>query len=208
MGMKIARFMVGMIGTNCYLAWDDETKEAAIFDPAANIPQIAQTIAEESLTLKYVILTHGHGDHIGGVEAVLKANPDAQLVAGEGERQILADARLNFSRDIVGKDLVLSPDIWVKDGDVLKLGKQELKIIATPGHTPGGISILAGEALFSGDTLFHASIGRTDLALGCYEDLINSIRDKLYVLPDDTLVLPGHMEETTIEFEKKHNPFV
>ncbi|MDR3072857.1 MAG: MBL fold metallo-hydrolase [Clostridiales Family XIII bacterium] len=206
--MVIERILAGMIGTNCYLIWDESTLEAAVIDPAQDLPEISDTILREKLILKYILLTHGHGDHIGGVEAIMDQNPDTKLVAGKAESTLLTDSRLNISREITGRSIVLHPDIFVSQGDTLFLGEQKLEIIETPGHTPGGISILAGEALFSGDTLFRTSIGRTDLPLGSYEDLMDSIREKLYVLPDDTLVFPGHMDETTIGFEKKHNPFV
>jgi glyoxylase-like metal-dependent hydrolase (beta-lactamase superfamily II) len=206
--MVITLFEMGAIGTNCYLAWDEESKEAFLIDPAVYVQEIPNLIEQEGLELKYLILTHGHGDHIGGVKAVLEKYPECKLVAGTDEKELLSDPRMNHSTDILGQSISLAPDIFVNDGDVLNIGSQELKIITTPGHTPGGISILAGEALFSGDTLFYTSIGRTDLPGGNYDDIISSIKNKLYKLPDDTIVLPGHMGQTSIGFEKQNNMFV
>ncbi|MDR0852154.1 MAG: MBL fold metallo-hydrolase [Clostridiales Family XIII bacterium] len=207
--MIIKHFLIGSIGTNCYLVWDEGSDDAFLIDPAQNLPEIAQAIREEFLNLKYVILTHGHGDHIGGVTGILAEFPDAKLAAGRMEAELLAQARMNFSLEITGKSVSLVPDIFLNDGDELSVGNLTLAIIETPGHTPGGISILVNrEVLFSGDTLFRDSIGRTDLAGGNYERIVASIREKLFVLPDEVRVYPGHMDETTIGHEKKFNPYV
>jgi glyoxylase-like metal-dependent hydrolase (beta-lactamase superfamily II) len=206
--MIIKTIQVGFIGTNCYLVWEKSSGEAFIIDPADYNAEIANTIKNEELRLKYIVLTHGHGDHIGGVPALMREYPDVKLAAGRNETALLADAKLNFSGEISGNPITLRPDICLSEGDELKVGDMTLTVIETPGHTEGGISILVGKTLFSGDTLFRSSIGRTDLPLGNYETLLESIREKLFTLPDDIAVYPGHMGETTIGFEKGHNPFV
>jgi glyoxylase-like metal-dependent hydrolase (beta-lactamase superfamily II) len=206
--MIVKSFVVGPIGTNCYLCWDEESREAFLIDPAGGSTEIRQLIEDESLSLKYVILTHGHGDHIGAVPELLSAFPGARLAAGEKEFPLLEDSRINFSEEIIGRGISLKPDLALHDGDVLDVGVMRLSIIETPGHTPGGISILADGKLFSGDTLFRASIGRTDFPGGNYKLLISVIRDKLFTLPDEVQVFPGHMSATSIEFERKYNPFI
>ncbi|MDR0853649.1 MAG: MBL fold metallo-hydrolase [Clostridiales Family XIII bacterium] len=219
MSLRVNGYVVGAIGTNVYLVWDDVSKEAMLIDPADGEQAIEQAIAQEKLTLKYIFLTHGHGDHIGGLPAFLEIYPDAELVCGEDEEEMLTNAKRNFSSEIFGQNLEFHPDFLVADGSELKLGDIVFKVIATPGHTRGGISLYvkgidpAFESggtgtLFSGDTLFRESIGRTDLWGGSYDTLINSVSSKLFTLPDETVVLPGHMGATSIAHEKKFNPFV
>ena len=203
--MKIKIYMVGSIGTNCYLVWDDESKDAMLVDPGGYEPLIERAIDENTLRLKYILLTHGHYDHVDGVCDFQESEPDAILAACEGDGLYLKE---------------LAPGLILKDGDILELGGLSFRVIATPGHTEGGLSLYIPETdpeltdesfsgtVFSGDTLFKASIGRTDLPGGDYEELKSSIREKLFELPDDTLVLPGHMGATTIEYEKLYNPFV
>jgi glyoxylase-like metal-dependent hydrolase (beta-lactamase superfamily II) len=223
--MRIKSFELGSLGTNCYIVWDEDSKEAFIVDPADFTEAVRAVISDEDLRLKYVILTHGHGDHVGGVSAILAAYPGAKLAAGRDEAPILGDPGYNFIEYITGRIETFSPDVLLADGDELTVGNMTLRVLSTPGHTIGGISILvpggtgeaggtgeSGEAgapgaVFSGDTLFRASIGRTDLPTGDIDTLERSIREKLYTLPDDTEVYPGHMESTTIGYEKRDNGF-
>jgi hydroxyacylglutathione hydrolase len=193
---------------NTYLVTDENTKQGFIVDPGSYYQGLTQKVKEEGTEIKYIILTHGHGDHIGGVEQYRKDFPAAELVAAEAEKDLLADPDANLSTSITGVSVSLTADIWVNEGDTLRVGDMELKFTMTPGHTPGGMCILADKVLFSGDTLFRCSIGRTDLPGGSYDQLTQGVRDRLFVLPDEIRVFPGHMEETSIGFEKENNPFV
>ncbi len=206
--MKIFSYITGPIQVNTYLVYDEITMKGFIVDPGDYSPKLSKMAMDLGIDIEYIILTHGHGDHIGGVERFKRDFSSAKLVAHEKEKEMLSDAVMNCSAEFFPGGVTLTPDIWVKDGDKLQVGDMELKIIHTPGHTPGGMSIYVDNTLFSGDTLFRYSVGRTDFPGGDQRALINSIKDRLFHLPDDTRVLPGHMGETTIGDEKKGNPFV
>ena len=201
--MNIQRFIANNgFGTNMYLVWDEDSKKAFIVDPGAESVQMENAISENKLQPEYIILTHAHGDHTGGLDPLKEKYPGIKLVANRAERKMLAE------RSRIGGGEGHTADIEVTDGDTLDVGPMHLCFIDCPGHTPGGMSILLGKVLFSGDTLFMSSVGRTDLPGGDWDTLMHTIREKLFVLPDDTVVLPGHMQETTIGFEKRCNPFV
>lgn len=220
--MKIECVEMRSMGTNMYLVWDEESREAMLIDPGEYSQAIDDLIRTNKLILKYIALTHGHADHIGGVKEFMKKHPDARLAAGEHEVELLGDAKMNASRAIFRESIELEADLLLKEGDEIKLGTLTFKVIETPGHTPGGITFyvkgfdpkftnldkgFSGTA-FTGDTLFHGSVGRTDLPGGDVNTLFASIRNKLFTLPADTMVLPGHLDATSIEYEKRHNPFV
>ncbi|MBQ5414866.1 MAG: MBL fold metallo-hydrolase [Firmicutes bacterium] len=201
--MNIQRFIANNgFGTNMYLVWDEDSKKAFIVDPGAESVQMENAISENKLQPEYIILTHAHGDHTGGIDPLKEKYPGIKLVANRAERKMLAE------RSRIGGGEGHTADIEVTDGDTLDVGPMHLCFIDCPGHTPGGMSVLLGKVLFSGDTLFMSSVGRTDLPGGDWDTLMHTIREKLFVLPDDTVVLPGHMQETTIGFEKRCNPFV
>ena len=206
--MKINKYLTGIITVNTYLVYDEDTKEGSIVDPGAYCPQLTKDVKDEGVDIKYIILTHGHGDHIGGVAEHLKDFPAAKVVAYEDEAEMLANPEFNLSKDCCRREISMSADIYVKDKETMKVGNMELTFIHTPGHTKGGMSIYTDGHLFSGDTLFCMSIGRTDFYGGDFREIINSIKDRLFVFPDDTVVLPGHMGPTTIGDEKRGNPFV
>ena len=206
--MKIEKFVIGIIGTNCYLVQNEETKECILIDPATCKQKIVDHIREQGLNLKAILLTHGHFDHIMGIDGFLDAFP-VPVYAHEEEKALLNDACLN-SYSTYGPGYTFSRDEYVKDGERLHLAGMEIEVIYTPGHTIGGCCyyLPAEGVLFSGDTLLCASVGRSDFPTGSSSQLIRSIREKLMCLPEETVVYPGHMGETTIAYEKENNPFL
>lgn len=209
--MIIKLFHTGPLAVNTYVS-HDETKKGFIVDPGGFPERVEEYISQEGITLEYIILTHGHGDHIGGVSEIREKYPDVKLLASKFEQEMLEDPNLNSSIMFFGTPMVVKADRFVDDGDKLAIGNTELTFIHTPGHSPGGICILAkdetGQVCYSGDTLFRLSIGRTDLYGGDMDTLEQSIKTKLYTLPEDIRVLPGHMGTTDIGTEKRYNPFV
>ncbi len=206
--MKVIKLEVGHIGTNCYIVFCEETKEAAVIDPGGNEGEILGIIAREKLKVPYIINTHGHADHIEANSKIKNATGAAILIH-QNDAQMLVDARGNLSA-FFGNGVVTDPaDRILSDGDTIDIGSSiHFKVLHTPGHTPGGISLLSGNVLFSGDTLFAESVGRTDFPGGSYQQLLKSIKEKLMVLDDDVQVLPGHGPGTTIGWERKMNPFI
>ncbi|MBQ9891335.1 MAG: MBL fold metallo-hydrolase [Firmicutes bacterium] len=201
--MEIRRFICNNgYGTNAYLAWDTDTKKAFIVDPGSPLEEVQDAVEMYGLDLQYMIITHGHGDHTGGINFFKENFPDIKMIACRKERKML------LNRDISGGKGGYKADLEVVDGDTVMVGDLLLKFIECPGHTVGGMSILVDKVLFSGDTLFQRSVGRTDLYGGDWDTLLDTLKNKLFTLPEDTLVLPGHMGETTIGYEKRYNPFV
>jgi len=207
--MNITNLPSGALQVNTYLVVDEETNKGFIVDPGGYNPVLAKKVKEENIEIEYILLTHGHSDHICGVNEHKAEFEGCKVVAHKHEDRMLHDTRFNFSAEF-GMPYTVDPDIYVNDGDELKCGNIDLKFFHTPGHSPGGMCIYAEKenVLFSGDTLFRQSIGRTDFPGCSFDDLAASVKEKLYVLPEETQVLPGHMGPTQIGFEKRNNPFV
>ena len=206
--MRIDVFRVGAVQTNCYLAYDEQTLEAFLVDPGDDAPRLLRAIGELGLSLRYILLTHGHFDHIWGVEELQKLS-GARVYAYEGEKALCEDADLNVS-ERAGRPCTIKADFYVKDGEEITIEGITCRLIATPGHTAGSCCYYFEDAgiLFSGDTLFCESVGRTDLPTGSMSALVRSVREKLLPLPDEVKVYPGHGESTTIGHEKKYNAFL
>lgn len=205
--MKIKRIPAGIYAANCYVVYSENENEGIIVDPGGDVDDIIKFIEEHNIDIKYIVLTHGHGDHIGGVTE-LKKELDVNLLVHEADKDMLESGEKNLSSIMAIGSIEVTPDEFLNDGDTISFGDEQVTVLHTPGHTLGGICLLAGESLISGDTLFKGSIGRTDLEGGNYETIINSIREKLLVLPGNTTVYPGHGPETTIEDERNNNPFL
>ncbi len=205
--MKFKRLSLGIYQANCYILHDEKTKETAVIDPGGDFPELKSYIESNALSIKYIILTHGHGDHIGALKE-LKDYSGAAVCIHKDDHEMLTSKSKNYSELIVNKAVEMSADRLLEDGDVLRLGVSELRIMHTPGHSRGGICVYCEGNLFSGDTLFAGSIGRTDLNGGSFDEIIASIKNKILLLPEDTEVHPGHGSSTTIAIEKKMNPFL
>ena len=205
--MIIKSLSVGPIMANCYIVGCKRTKIAAVIDPGAETNRILMALAEEKLTLKYILNTHGHFDHVGANKE-LKEATGADILIHASDAPMLADlSSLAMSMGLSVQD---SPpaDRMINDGDVITVGDIPLTVIHTPGHSPGGVSFFTNKSVFAGDTLFAGSVGRTDFPGGDFNLLKKSIQEKLFILGDDVTVYPGHMGKTTIGMEKKYNPFV
>lgn len=204
---RIKTCVLGQVGTNCYFIYDEEKKQVVIVDPADNGAFILNKCKELSLTPVAVLLTHGHFDHILASEDIKRAF-GCKIYASKAEAALLGDPAMNLSGSFGGNQMGLRADCLVRDGEVLKLGGFTWKVLATPGHTAGSVCYWIAEenVLLSGDTLFAESLGRTDLPTSSLGEIIRSIKDKLFLLPEETMVYPGHGEPTTIGHEKQHNP--
>lgn len=199
--------VIGMIGTNCYLVKNETTKQAVLIDPAEFPDEIQTMIDRSGCKLMAVLLTHGHSDHMTAAKEVCEKN-NVQLYAGEAEKELLENPQLNLSAQF-GDAVSLTAQHWLKDNEELNIAGMNIRVIHTPGHTAGGLCYYISEAglLFSGDTLFAESVGRTDFPTGSMSLLIRSIKEKLLKLPDETKVFPGHGESTSVGYEKKYNPY-
>ena len=204
--MIIKQLGVGPLMANCIIIGCEDTKKAAVIDPGDEVDRILMTIAEHQLTVTYILNTHGHFDHVGGNQRLKKVTSAPICIHTEDNVMLkhVASSAASF-----GMSVENSPDAdqLLNDGDMVRIGNIELKVIHTPGHSPGGAAFYVPDVVFVGDTLFAGSIGRTDFPGGSYDQLIASVRNKLFVLPDNTTVYTGHGPTTTIGEEKRTNPF-
>lgn len=207
--MIVKGLVVGPIAANCFIIGDEETRDGAIIDPGDEAGKILQIVEETGLTIRFIIATHGHFDHTAGVTQ-LKEKLDAPFLLHRDDLAFVQNSKQSAQKWGIAIEQVPDPDEFMEEGDVLKLGGLELKIIHTPGHSPGGISIYieSENTVFSGDTLFQGSVGRTDFDGGSMAILARSIKEKLYSLPDGTIVYSGHGPPTTVGDEKMQNMFV
>jgi len=206
--LKIGRMMLGVCQTNCYFVYREGSSKVIFIDPADYGDQIFQAMKNNGFEVAAILLTHGHFDHIWGCSR-LRQLTSAPVYAYEGEEEVLLSSDLNVSAG-AGRACTVKANTLLKDGEEVTIEGMTFKLIATPGHTQGSCCYYFEEAhmLISGDTLFEESVGRTDLPTGSMSTLVRSVKDKLFELPDDVVVYPGHGDSTTIGHEKKYNPFI
>lgn len=205
--MIIEHLVVGPLSVNCYILACETTRKAAVIDPGDEGQRILAKAEMMGVEIVSIINTHGHFDHIGA-NSYLKNHTNAKLIIHDDDNALLPLAAEHGLRYGITVAPSPKPDLTVSDGDVIEVGNLRVKVIDTPGHSPGGICLLVENSLFSGDTLFAESIGRTDLPGGNFDQLISSIKLKLLTLPGDIKVYPGHGEDTTIKREEQANPFI
>lgn len=204
--LQVTVMEVGPLSENAYIVAHPATGEAAVVDPGEDAGEILGRLAAQGLSLKKILLTHGHFDHVGGVR-LLKERTGATVYIHPDEVERMLGAPLQaamFGLDVSGPP---APDVLIGEGDVVSLGDQEFRVLHTPGHTPGHVTFVCGRLAFVGDLIFAGSIGRTDLPGGSHVALLRSVRTKIFTMPDDTALLPGHGPATTVGEERRSNPF-
>ena len=207
MSLNMKTLVVGALGVNCYILHEEGSSEAAAIDPGGSEEAVWQQLQEEGLNLKAILNTHAHADHIGAID-FLRDKTGAKLYIHEADAPMLLDARKNLSA-FMGMPIVTRPaDVLLKGGEVLEIGGMKFTVLHTPGHSPGGVCYLMGDRVFSGDTLFAESVGRTDFPGSSTEALLTSVKEKLMTLLDELAVYCGHGPATTIGHERKSNPYI
>lgn len=204
--MILEKIVVGPLVVNCYIIGCEKTRQSAVIDPGDEVEKIISIIKQNNLLLKYILLTHGHVDHITQLEKLKQTMTAETLMHAEDQflfENISAQA-IMFGLPDPGDP---KPDRFITDGEIIKLGELKVKAIHTPGHSPGSVTYHVEDNLFVGDLIFSGSIGRTDLPGGNYEALINSVQSKIFAFPEQTPIHPGHGPMTTVGNEKKFNPF-
>jgi hydroxyacylglutathione hydrolase len=201
--LKLKIFELGSLSTNCYLIYSTITKKCFLIDAADGIEEVTRFIIEQKLKLEFVILTHGHFDHIGGLDSL-----KSPFYVHTHDAPLLTDAHFNGSAFFGPPIAARQAPILLSDAAEVAFEQSMLRILHTPGHTPGSISILFDTWLFSGDTIFLDSVGRTDIPMGSHKTLVKSIKEKIFTLPDDTVIYPGHGPATSVAGEKANNPYV
>jgi len=193
--------------TNCYLVYDDTSRQAIVVDPGEEASVIVEKIDKFQLNVIQIILTHGHGDHISAVDTV-RNKYSVEVAIGKDDAEMLTNATLNLS-EALGIPFTLNPaEVLLSEGDTITVDKHVLKVVDTPGHTAGGITLVGNGFVISGDLIFAGSIGRTDLPGGDYNTIIDSIKQKVIILDDKTVIYPGHGPKTNVGQEKIFNPFL
>lgn len=205
--IQIEMIVAGVYAMNCYIVHCDETNEGFVIDPGGSEDKIINYIVEKGINLKGILMTHAHGDHHMGL-AGLKAVYPVPVYLHASDRYMAEDAAINLSNTMYGPDSVFTPEINLQDGMKIPFGNGFIRTIHTPGHTKGGVCYLIDKYLFTGDTLFESSVGRTDLDGGNDVQLIKSIKNQLLKLSDDLIVLPGHGGASTIGRERVRNPYL
>lgn len=208
--MIIKTFTEPPIDNNNYIIIDQKTKEAALVDCSHFDRAVVDFIKEQKANLKYILLTHGHFDHVSGIDSY-KSNPDLSpdIKVYMHKDDLNQLKNINAYLSFFGIPDISEPkiDVFVEEGDIIKLGNLEIKVLYTPGHTQGGVCYLVDGCLFSGDTIFRECVGRCDLEGGDFQQIVESIENKIFTLPDKTTIYPGHGCSTTVEWEKEHNKF-
>lgn len=206
--MRIARMTVGALATNCYIVSDETTGRAFIVDPGGDARRIMDKVEDLHLKVEAILLTHGHFDHMMAVDQ-LREKFECKVYLGKEEEALIKDPEQNVSA-MFGRPMGTSADEFIEDGQLLQIAGFQIEVLATPGHTKGGVCyyLKEQEIAFSGDTIFEGSVGRSDFPGGSARELIRSIKDKLCVLPDDTQLFPGHGDSTVVSYEKQYNPFL
>lgn len=205
--MQMKAFMVGPLGVNCYVLKDEFSGEGMVIDPGGSAAEILAYIKAEKIAVRYILNTHGHGDHIGGNDA-LRQGTGARLLIHGADAPMLTDPKKNLSAYMGFQAQAAAADEFLTDGQQLSVGHLSFQVLHTPGHSPGGICLFGEGVLFSGDSLFAESVGRCDFPGASEAALLKSLRDKVLPLPDEVRVYPGHGPATTIGWERQHNPYL
>ncbi len=206
--MILKKFVLGPIEDNNYLLIDENSKEAVLIDCTQESQKIHDDITKHNANLKYILLTHGHFDHVLGVNDFKKKYPECKVLIHESEKELMSNIKTFARNFMLGEFEIQEVDGYIKDNDILKFGENEIKVIHTSGHTKGGVCYLVGDKIFTGDTLFYESVGRTDLPGGNFSELKSNIENKLFTLNDNIEVFPGHGIQSTIGHEKINNKFL
>ncbi len=207
--MQIRNAIIGMCATNTYFVWNEENNEGIIIDPAGDQERIFDRVNQYGFKVVAILITHGHFDHVFALDEV-RNKYKVPAYIGINEKEVLATPNLNLTSSFLGQFISLEADVYLNDGEEFTLAGMNIRAIEVPGHTVGGMCyyFVDDNVVFSGDTLFAGSVGRSDFPGGSGRALVLGIQKGLYVLPDETKVYPGHGDDTTIGYEKVHNPFV
>lgn len=205
--MKVLKFSVGTMMTNCYFIVDEETKRCALVDPGDDAERLLEKLKEKGLTVEIILLTHAHFDHIMALPAIQSAT-NAPIALHKSEAELLSDNDKNCMRRFGRRDLAMpTPTRLLEEGDTVSVGNQIIRVLHTPGHTPGSVCYLAGSNLLTGDTLFFGSCGRTDLYGGDYQQMLSSL-SRLCSLEENYRIFPGHGASTHLLYEKENNIYL